>query len=297
MRRLWTTVFIMVVFVGQASAGDCDLSAAVAAVMANCADPIRGTDCITDGGRLLHAQANLPTALPAHNLVIAALGDAAFANAAPLDTPLLPAPPVTVTPTANVNVRRGPSADAERLGAAENGAALFADALDPSGEWVRVAYRNSWGWVSREYVAGAMATLPTIAPTDFGAFAALTVDTGDCGAVLLQPPRVTELRVQVNDDTLWINNAVVLDTHAGALRVTALDGGVRLPDGVRVPRGFSATHAVDRWQSPRPMSAAQMARYAPLAALAPPLVNEPISLPTGAYIRPGTHPADSAQTY
>lgn len=279
-------LWLMIVPVA-ATAQTCDLLPSVTALAADCAEVARGEPCATDGGRVIHAQANLPTALPAHNLVIVTLGDATVANAAATDAPLLPGPPVTVTPTVNVNVRRAPSTEAERLGAVEAGAALFADALDPSGGWVRIAYRNRWGWVSRDYVAGVLDALPVIALEDDGAYAALTVEVRACGAVVLQPPRVTELRVRVNGATLWINNTVVLDADGDHLRVTAIDGGVRLADGVRVPRGFSVTRTGDGWQFPRPMSAAQMSRYGPLERLPVSLVNEAVTLPVGAYIRPG----------
>jgi hypothetical protein len=96
------------------------------------------------------------------------------------------------------------------------------------------------------------------------------------------------MRVRLNDQPLTISKTVVADMDDdGKLRITAIDGGIRLADGVRVPRGFSTTLTDDGWRSPRPMSATQMTYYVPLETLSLELVNEAIALPAGAYIRPG----------
>jgi hypothetical protein len=302
-RLIACLALISVAGTGYAQSCEVDLAEAVATLSDTCGEVERGETCSPQsdvevsaegiiGPSVLHAQGSLPAVLPEQNLVLVALGDVTVMNDASSFEPLLPGDPVAVIPSARINVRAQPSTEAASLGGVEAGATLFADALDPSSEWVRIAWRNSSAWVSRDFVTGNTAALPTLDLDAFAPFEALEIEVGNCGFVLLQPPRVTEMRVRVNGEVLFINNAVVIDAEGERLRVTALDGGARRENGIRIPRGFTAgfkiTDEATDWQPPRPMSLAQMEIYAPLTTLPVGLVNEAVTLPEGQYIRPGT---------
>lgn len=271
--------------------------------LADCADAPRNAWCTPDGPAavtsaggfgVIRAQMGQPAALPSQNIVLLLTPGLTLTD----DTasPFIPPEPLAVRVRMRANLRRGPGLDAEIAGGAAEGERLLADALSPDGEWVRVAFRNDTAWISRPLLTPdpVIGALPLLAADQYGVWQALELaadDTGCDGVLLVQPPRLTEIRLRVNGHVLHLNNAVVLDILGERLRVSALDGGVRLPDGVPVPRGFSASVPLDGsagWSAPRPMTQAQLAAYTPLADAPAALLNEPITLPVGAYIRPGT---------
>ncbi|MEO0561404.1 MAG: SH3 domain-containing protein, partial [Chloroflexota bacterium] len=265
----------------------CDVAADLA-LLAAC-EPSRNTICTADAttpldGEPLHSPSiafvsgSLPIAGGQHT-VWALLGEATLT---PASDPFVPPDPVSVTPSGTLNLRAAPSTDAEVIAGLQGGTSYLADALDPSGEWARVAWANSSGWAAADFLTGNLSTLPSVEPDAFGPYEASALDLGACGAVVVQPPRVTSLPVELDGERLTLNGTVVIEEDSnGARVVVAVDGGVRLPDGVRVPRGFMARWSDAGWSSPRPMTAEQVARYTAFAELP---LNELMVVPDGAYI-------------
>ncbi len=292
---LWMLLLLLSATVAAAQpAALCPLD--VAALSAECVGVARGEVCTTDGAFVRQAQGSLPAILPEHNLVFVAFGDVTLTNTITDSERITPGAPIPVTANTTARLRALPTTDSEIIGGVEAGTPLNADGLSPDSKWVRVAWGNASAWVSRSLVNGAAASLATLDPQHYGDWEGFTVTlASECAMLMMQTPRVTTLRVRVNGEPLEINNTVVFDSvEAGWLRVSALNGGVRLQDGVRIPRGFSAALRLDgdgnstgEWRPPRPMNTPQLDRYRPLTELPVGVVNEAVTLPEGKFIRPG----------
>ncbi|MEL6152139.1 MAG: SH3 domain-containing protein [Chloroflexota bacterium] len=257
--------------------------------------PLATAPATVEAPRLLKVQGMIPDILTEQYMTIVHSSVVSLHNAVTDEERVVPAVPVVVQPTVTARLRAAPTTETDIVGGVEAGTTLHADAITADGEWLRVAWQNSSAWVSQSLVTGNVGSLP-IYRDGYGDYQAFTVAfDAPCGMLLLQTPRVTSLRVRANGAEMILNNSVVLDSpEVGWLRVTALDGGVRLADGVRVPRGFSALLAMDdenhftgEVRPPRPMTQMQMEAYTPLTALPPGIVNEPVTLPQGKFIRPG----------
>lgn len=220
------------------------------------------------GISLLNVQANLPLSLP--GLVLIGLGDTRLENGvSPDDALLLPANPQTITVVGDggtvYDVPPGFGSEPQTVGSLIGGTVLEADAIDPSGQWVRVEFlhdrltaQRATAWVSISSINETInpATLPVITPTSQTPMQAFYLTNGfenpEClevppSMLYVQGPQAIEADFIVNGAPIRLSSTMLLRVlpPGDAMQVISLSGLVALnpgtPDEILLPPGFTSS--------------------------------------------------------
>jgi Bacterial SH3 domain len=250
------------------------------------------------GIAVMNVQANLPGTLPGQAVTLMLIGDAAVENAVAPEDAVISGDPVGVTVLVGANVRSGPTISANVLTSVPAGTELPADAVDASGDWVRVVADGVPGWLATETLdeAADLGSLPVITAQSRSPMQAFTLRTGlgrtDCieappSLAVLQGPRSIQVQLTVNGADIALGSTIILRLLEGnILELVVLDGKALL-DGISVPAGFKTTvplgpdgQVVGSWSLPVPLSAEELALFVGLELIPGNLLHYPIELPT-----------------
>jgi hypothetical protein len=172
------------------------------------------------GVAVMKVQANVPNSLPGQAVAFVLLGDAEVRNEVPESEAFTPADPVQVSSIGNVNIRSGPSRNANVIKSVTDGTALMADARSGDNSWLRIVYEDAPGWVSAELVnlPVAIDTLPVITSQTRTPMQSFYLTTGpgtlSCNdapdVLLVQGPENFKVDLTVNGADIQIGSTVAL---------------------------------------------------------------------------------------
>lgn len=250
------------------------------------------------GIAVMNVQANLPGTLPGQAVTVMLIGDAAVENAVPPEEAVITGDPITAMTVVGANVRSGPTLTANVLTSIPAGTELQADAVDSSGEWVRVVANTTPGWISVSTLDAAidLSSLAVITNQSRSPMQAFTLRTGlgrtDCveappSLAVVQGPRNVRVDLTVNGAEITIGSTVVLRQLEGnLLELVVLDGKAVL-DGVSIPAGFKTTVAlgpdgqvVGSWSVAEPLTEEELELFRGLEQIPGVLLHYPIDLPS-----------------
>jgi hypothetical protein len=185
------------------------------------------------GIALINAQANLPGALPGQAVTFLLMGEATVVNAVSPEQAALPFDPIEVTTSAQAAIRTQPRSNANLAGSAPAAAVLGADAIDPSGQWVRVIYDDPaddetpalGGWVLRASLAGFDSSILPVVDSDtvtpmqsfiFRTGLGRPVCDQAPNQVIVQGPTNTQVNLTVNGADIVVGSTIGLQSVQGA---------------------------------------------------------------------------------
>jgi hypothetical protein len=105
------------------------------------------------GIALLSVQANLPDALPGQNAMFMLLGDTEVENAVKPDDAEAADPTIQAITRSPAPLYPSPEVAENPLATIPDNTVVLANALSPTGDWLRVVFGGQTGWVSREMLA------------------------------------------------------------------------------------------------------------------------------------------------
>jgi len=279
--------------------------------------PVDASESIWGVG-LMRIQADLPNTLPGQSVLFLITGGQQVENGVePEDELFLPETAVTVTTNTGANTDLRPTYPADtqvdRIASIPGGTSLPADAITPDGQWVRVAYQNHPGWISRTLLQDTdLSGLAEIGPDDFtrmqSFYIMAEVGSLECAEapalVLVQGPQNTPVDIEVYDVKIRIESTVLLRSNADGqrLELVTLYGLATInpdtPNAIVVPPGFLSNIAYapefvnlgtegdpdekavsGSWSSPRPLTAAELAVLGFLNNLPENILNYSFTLP------------------
>ncbi|MCA0456364.1 MAG: SH3 domain-containing protein [Chloroflexi bacterium] len=205
------------------------------------------------GVAVMSVQANIPNSLPGQAISFILLGDVQLDNAVPESEAVQPAEtPIAVTVINDSNIRTLPSTSSNILGSVVGGAALSADATNPTKDWVRVVLNNEQpGWISRPLVQtdGDLDSLPvfdTSSRTPMQAFYFKTgIGTPACtqspDVLVVQGPERVAVDITANGANIRIGSTIALrNVGDNQMQVITISGEAEV-EGVPVPAGYATT--------------------------------------------------------
>ncbi|MBZ0285834.1 MAG: SH3 domain-containing protein [Anaerolineae bacterium] len=202
------------------------------------------------GIALLSLRANIPNTLPGQSVRFILLGDASIENEVPTEEVIQQSvDPINITTLSGANIRSAPTTRANVIGSVPAGTTLQTDALSTDGEWLRVGFDSTLGWVNRALIQaeGDLSSLPDASQEPRSPMQAFTFRTGvsqlTCeeapSLVVAQGPQNIEVAITVNGADINIGSTIVLQTtENNALRMSTINGTANA-NGVQVPRGFT----------------------------------------------------------
>lgn len=202
------------------------------------------------GIALLSLRANIPNTLPGQAVRFILMGDATLDNEVPPEEAFQQSvEPITLTTTTGANIRSAPTMRANVIGSVPNGTVLQTDALSADGEWLRVAFENTSGWINRALVQakGDVSTLPNATQEARSPMQAFTFRTGisqiTCeeapSLIVAQGPQNIEVAITANGADIIIGSTIVLQTTENNTFKLSTINGTANANGVQVPRGFT----------------------------------------------------------
>lgn len=209
----------------------------------------------TWGIAVLRLQANIPNTLPGQNVIFILMGDTQVHNAVPADQAAQPSDVVVdVVARTRARLRSLPDALANVLTVADSGQVLQADAVDPTGQWVRVVVNDVPGWMSRDVLSEAdFSALPVITADTRAPMQSFYLTTGlgdpQCNEtpsmLIVQGPRGVKIDLTVNEANIQIGSTIILRLlDANTMEITVLDGEA-IVNNLVVPAGFKAIAPVN----------------------------------------------------
>jgi len=261
------------------------------------------------GVSLLNVQANLPDALPGQGVVFVLLGGAQVEEATPKGKIVVPKTAVQVNVTAASDFRTQPNTGAwkasSQIDSVPAGVALSADAIDPTGTWIRVIYNLKPGWIMRSSVAEDVSSLTVIGPDNYTPMQAFFFRTGIGGVtcdqvpslLAVQGPRNTNIDLNADGVDIRIGSTVIFQTlPEGAnppttLQISVVAGTATLYPGtsqeIIVPAGFTISislapdghSVVGSWTPIRPLSSEELAKFSILQLVTGNVLNYDVALP------------------
>src|SRR5664279_217156 len=148
------------------------------------------------------------------------LGDTQVENAVPADQAFQPGATLQVTLRIGANLYFTPNFNDLVVGNAPQGATLTADAVSPDGQWARVAYNGTPGWVAQQVIKtdGDLTTLPVYGPNAQAPMQAFYFRTGISGtscteapnALVVQGPQNLTVNLNANGANMRIGSTIVL---------------------------------------------------------------------------------------
>lgn len=216
------------------------------------------------GIAVLRLQANIPNTLPGQNVVFILMGDTQVQNAVPADQAAQPSNvSVAVVTRERARLRSLPNLLANVVKVAESGQSLQADAIDPSGEWLRVVVDGTPGWMNLSVVSAAdFSALPVVSDQTLAPMQAfyLTTALGDpqCNEapsmLVVQGPQGVKVDLTVNEARIQIGSTIILRLlDENTMEIIVIDGEA-LVNNLLVPAGFKATAPINLPGSGQPES-------------------------------------------
>lgn len=273
------------------------------------------------GLSLMNVQANLPNALP--SVVYVLLGGVEVENdVEPEDALQLLEEGVAVISASSTELRTYPDGlgfiDSETIETIPSGAALSADAVSTDGEWVRVAYQDTAGWISAAALQDteALSDLPVITPSDRTPMQSFYFRVGIGGQpcalapslLIIQGPEEVPVDIRLHDTNIRIESTIVLrtlppgDQLGDAVELITLYGMATIhpgtPDAILVPPGFSSRVFLGEftslgiegdedekslsggWSDPRPLTQDELDGLGILTSLPGNILHYPIEIPS-----------------
>ncbi|GAB4511155.1 MAG: hypothetical protein OHK0046_08850 [Anaerolineae bacterium] len=246
------------------------------------------------GVAAMRLQANLPDVLPGQAAIMILMGEAIVEDAVGSATMPLENP-ISAQTTADVNFRSGPGLDYPITGSAVAGSSVGVDGTHENENyaWVRVVVGDQFGWMLREFITPAPAAdaLPLVGPghhdTPMQAFYFSTgVGQPTCqeapDLVMVQGPERTAIDIQANGAEIRITSTIALRTPTqDQMQIIAISGTAILENGLRVPRGFTATIALDdtgrqtvgEWSAPRLLTVEEAEMVGVIGEMSPSLLH------------------------
>jgi hypothetical protein len=251
------------------------------------------------GVAVFSAQANIPGTLPGQSVKFLLLGDVSINNAVTNPTAQTTTNPVSLTTTADANIRSLPTTRANVVGSVLTGTTLTADAASQDGQWLRVIYNQTTpGWINREVVqnAGDLGGLPKISADSQTPMQAFTFRTGigspacnqSPSALVIQGPQKLAVNITANGVNINIGSTVALrTTDHGTLQITTISGEIHV-GGLTIPRGFTTEAKLSPdgktiigvFSYPRPLTESELEDIQWLEDIPTSVLNYPIILPT-----------------
>jgi uncharacterized repeat protein (TIGR01451 family) len=176
----------------------------------------------TWGIALMNVQANLPDTFPGQNVVFMLLGDSEMENAVEPGTAFESNVLVPVTTQSGSDLFAQPSMESSLLSIVPPGVTLEADATSVDGQWVRVTFRDTPGWLMRTVLnVPAEPALPVFDPeTSRTPMQAFYFRTGlgqiDCqqapDTLVVQGPRGIAVDITANGADIQLGSTILLRT-------------------------------------------------------------------------------------
>ena len=172
------------------------------------------------GVALLSVQANLPDTLPGQSVVFMIVGGTQIENAVPPDQAFQTAGTASVTLTIGADLYFETDMTSQIVGNVPMGTSLTADAVSADGQWVRVVYQGTPGWVTRQVIdtetdLSALATMGPDTKTPMQAFYFRTGITGtECAdaptSLIVQGPQNLMVDITANGAEIQLGSTIAL---------------------------------------------------------------------------------------
>ncbi len=169
------------------------------------------------GVALLSVQANLPDTLPGQSVIFMLMGNTQVENAIEPQDAFQTGTTVSVTLQIGAQLYHDPSLSSTMVGSVPPGTALTADAVSADGQWVRVAYDGTPGWLTQQVISSAsdISSLPTIGETPMQAFYFRTSISGtQCteapNSLVVQGPQDVAVDITANGADIRLGSTIAL---------------------------------------------------------------------------------------
>ena len=213
------------------------------------------------GVSLLNVQANLPSALPGQGVVFVLLGGVEVEGGVKPEDAVIPQTTLQVNLTAATDLRSAPNTPdwlaSDVLDNVAAGASLSADAIDPTGGWVRVIDGDKPGWIDRTAIAEDAGSLTEVGPDSLTPMQAFFFRVGIGGVscdevpslLAVQGPRDVAIDISVNEVNVRVTSTIILQTSppgdviGDTLQLSTISGMAILnadtPEQILVPPGYT----------------------------------------------------------
>lgn len=213
------------------------------------------------GVSLLNVQANLPSALPGQGVVFVLLGGVEVEGGVEPEDAVIPQTTLQVNVTTATDLRSAPNTPDWKASNVLNniaaGSNVSADAIDPTGGWVRVVYGDKPGWVDRTAIAEDVSSLTVVGPGSLTPMQAFFFRVGIGGVscdevpslLAVQGPRDVAIDITVNEVNVRVTSTIILETippgnvAGSVLKLSTISGMAILnadtPEQILVPPGYT----------------------------------------------------------
>lgn len=213
------------------------------------------------GVSLMNVQANLPSALPGQGVVFVLLGGVEVEGDVEPEDAVVADTTLQVSVSAATDLRSAPNTSdwgsSNVLDNVSAGVALPADAIDPTGGWVRVVYNDKPGWIDRAAVAEDVSALTEIGPDSLTPMQAFFFRVGIGGVscdevpslLAVQGPRNVAIDIKVDRVDIRVTSTIVLQTFppgntlGDILQLSTISGLAIInpdtPQQIIVPPGYT----------------------------------------------------------
>jgi hypothetical protein len=200
------------------------------------------------GIAVMNVQANVPNSLPGAAVTFLLIGDSTIENEVDPEAAFVPGEPVSILTADETIARSLPQVNANVVDTLTSGTELLADALDESGEWVRVlaADRDAWVEIAHLDGADALSDLPVFTATSQSPMQSFYFSTGlgapTCSeapdVVTVRSPENLRVNLTVNGAEIGIGSTISFKTDSeGRAVIVVQEGSMILPDGRVVETG------------------------------------------------------------
>jgi hypothetical protein len=218
------------------------------------------------GVSLMSVQANLPGTLPGQGVIFVLVGGTKVVNDVAPSEVVIPQTTLQITTTADSELRNYPNISgfptSEVIGSVPAGSSAAADAIDPTGNYVRVAVNGTAGWIDASATSEDRSTLTVVGPDDKSPMQAFFFRTGIGGVtcdevpsvLAVQGPQGAAVDITAQGVDVRILSTIVLQTlPPGAnppttFQLTTLSGLAIIypgtPNAIYIPAGFSSSIAL-----------------------------------------------------
>lgn len=209
------------------------------------------------GVSIFNIQANIPDSLPGQYVKLFLMGNVNLENGVEPDDAFVRVHSIPVETSSGSNMYYFPRSDSEFIQTVPSGVKLTVDAISENGAWIRVAYKEKPGWITRNVLSddsnAALLNLPMISEETQTAMQAFYFTTGignpRCTeaptTILVQGPKNIEVDITANGARIRIASTIILRTRIEdggvAMEVVPLSGEAHIfpdtPRELRVPAG------------------------------------------------------------